>query len=274
MRVRALFFFVLAPWLTGCPKSEPSAPASLPSASARATSRPAALQIASDIQSAGLRIKSGTLAAPSTTAVASPWGFSDIELDPARTRLEIALAPRGAPLASLLPQGGLAVVNGGYFEADFRPSTWLVSAHAALAPKRDTHRGGVLALGGGKRYLGPFTGLDFEPELAIQSFPMIVEADGASGIHSDDGRRAARTVVCLVGGVLHLIVISAPRGEGPTLFEAASLLRAVPPLGFGCGAALNLDGGPSSGVWFAPELGARQRPPLSPVAYALAVLPR
>jgi Phosphodiester glycosidase len=234
------------------------------------------LEVVSELESGGLRVRSGTLE-PSVSApgsVAAPWGFSELQLDPARVRLEVVLAPGGAPLEKLLPEGGLAVVNGGYFEADFRPSTWLVSGGVELAKKSNTSRGGVLALNGEQSYVGPLSGLRFEPSLAVQSFPLIVEPDGKPGIHRDDGRRAARTIACLVGARLHLILLSAPRGEGPTLFEAAGLLRAPPPRGFGCRTALNLDGGPSSGVWFSSQVGARQRAPLAHVAYALAVLPR
>jgi hypothetical protein len=232
--------------------------------------------VASEVESAGLRVRSGTLAALGAPpgVVASPWGFSELALDPARVRLEVVVAPGGAPLERLLPEGGLAVVNGGYFEADFRPSTWLVSGGAQLSKKSDTTKGGVLAVSGARTFVGPMSGLDFQPTLALQSFPLVVEPDGQRGIHRDDGRRAARTVACLVGARLHLIVLSAPRGEGPTLFEAAELLRAPSPLGFGCRVALNLDGGPSSGVWFSPLVAARQRAPLAHVGYALAVVPR
>lgn len=229
--------------------------------------------VTTETEIAGLRVRAGTLAG----GAASPgalWGFSELELAPERTRLEISLAPRGAALAELLPARGLAVVNGGYFEADFRPSTWLKSAGRELAPKSETSKGGLLAVSGRGLYLGPFSGLTDEPELAVQSFPLLVEPQARLGIYRDDGRRAARTVVCSVDGRLHFIVISAPRGEGPTLFEAANLLRAPRPQGFGCGVALNLDGGPSTGVWFAPELGLRQRPPIEKVAYAIAIMPR
>jgi hypothetical protein len=58
------------------------------------------------------------------------------------------------------------------------------------------------------------------------------------------------------------------------LFETAQLLREPRPLGFGCRRALNLDGGPSSGVWFSPEVGTKQRAPFAKVAYAIAILPR
>jgi hypothetical protein len=216
----------------------------------------------------GLHVRSGTLDAK------GGWGFSDLSVDLSQIRLEIVPAARGAELAKLLPAGALAIVNGGYFEADFRPSMWLKQGGVELAPKTNTSKGGVLALARREAYIGPFSGLRFEPELAVQSFPLIVEPDGSSGIRSDDGRRAARTVVCWVGTELHFIIIAAPRGEGPTLFESAELLRQPWPAGFGCRAALNLDGGPSSGVWFAPSLDAKQRPPFALVAYGIALVPR
>jgi hypothetical protein len=78
----------------------------------------------------------------------------------------------------------------------------------------------------------------------------------------------------LVGSALHFIVIAAPRGDGPTLFETAALLREPPPAGFGCRRALNLDGGPSSGVWFGPQVQAKPRPPFAKVSYAIVIAPR
>lgn len=264
---------LLAILAVACKGRVEPAPQPMPSAPPKKAAR---LTVVGEQESSGLRARSGTIDGQATApgVVTSPWGFSDLEVDEAKVRLEVVLAPGGAPLEKLLPERGLAVVNGGYFEADFKPSTWLVSGGAELAKKSDPSKGGVLALTSGRLYVGPMSGLDFEPSLAVQSFPLIVEPDGVPGIHRDDGRRAARTVVCLVGSRLHFIVLAAPRGEGPTLFEASKLLRAAEPEGFGCRAALNLDGGPSSGVWFSPTLGARQRPPLAHVAYAIAVVSR
>ncbi len=263
--------------LAGCRHPEQPEPTSRnPPAPSAIAAAPAAPTVVSEVEVSGLRVRSGSLVARGTPPAAPPtlWGFSDLAVDSTKLRLEIELAKRGAPLAQLLPPTGLAVVNGGYFEADFRPSTWLKNAGVELAPKSDTSKGGVLALGDADVYLGPFAGLGFAPQLAIQSFPLIVEQDGKPGIHSDDGRRAARTVVCLVGSNLHFIVIAAPRGDGPTLFETAALMREPPPSGFGCKVALNLDGGPSTGVWFGSQVAAKQRAPLSPVGYAIAILPR
>jgi hypothetical protein len=254
--------WLLALLCVGCPKREAAPERAAPSALVSAG--PVATAV-SELRAAGLHIRSGTLPGAQGTL----WGFTDVGLEPARTRLQIVLTEHGAPLAQLLPAGGLAVINGGYFEADFRPSTWLKDGGRELSPKSDPRKGGVLALAPGVTFVGPLSQLSFEPELAIQSFPLILEPDGRSGIHRDDGRRAARTVACLVGEQLHLIVVTAPRGEGPTLFESAGLMK-----GFGCRVALNLDGGPSTGIWFAPQLAARQRPPLANVGYALAILPR
>jgi hypothetical protein len=270
--MRARGVVLLAALALDCKGRAEPAPQGAPSA-AKTTG---ALTVVSEQESSGLRARSGTFLIETATpgVVTSPWGFTDLELDEAKVTLEVVLAPGGAPLEKLLPERGLAVVNGGYFEADFKPSSWVVSGGAELARKSDPSKGGVLAVTSGRVYLGPMSGLDFEPSLAVQSFPLIVEPHGVPGIHRDDGRRAARTVACLVGSRLHFIVLAAPRGEGPTLFEASKLLRVAPPQGFGCRAALNLDGGPSSGVWFSPTLGARQRPPLAHVGYAIAVVSR
>lgn len=257
--------------LVSCQTGDPARPVSEAVSSASAPPASPALAVDNELEASGVRVRSGTL--PSADARAL-WGFTDLAIDARRARLQIELAKGGAPLEQLLPPGGLAVVNGGYYEPDFRPSTWLKNAGIELAPRRDTTQGGVLALSASRVYLGPFSGLSFEPELAVQSFPLVVEPSFQPGIRRDDGRRAARTLACLVESNLHFILISAPRGEGPTLFELMAWLRAPAPHGFGCRVALNLDGGPSSGVWFAPHLNARQRPPLAPVAYAIAIVPR
>lgn len=249
-------------------RSEASAPSAAATATASGSVPPSALVVASEVEVPGLRVRSGSI-----QARRSLWGFSQLVVDTRRVELELVLAPRGGSLQSLLPQGALAVVNGGYFEADFKPSTWLVHRGVQLAPKSDPSKGGVLALAPPNVYLGPLAGLGFAPRLAVQSFPLIVEPGGKPGIHRDDGRRAARTVVCLVDGALQFVLIAAPRGDGPTLFESVALLRAPPPHGFGCERALNLDGGPSSGVWFGPGVPARQRAPTAPVAYGIALVP-
>jgi hypothetical protein len=232
-----------------------------------------ALALQSEHERSGLRVQSGTIAG-GTSSSGELWGFTQLDLDLQRVALSIVAEPRGVALPRLLSGSALAVLNGGYFEPDFRPSAWLRDKGVDRAPKLATTKGGALAVAGERVFVGPLALLGFEPELAIQSFPLIVELDGSAGIRTDDGKRAARTVACSANGRLRFVIIAAPRGSGPTLFESVSLLRAAPPTGFGCDVALNLDGGPSSGVWFAASLPAKNRLPLAPVGYAIAISPR
>lgn len=262
------------PWLgvvlslcAGCRKSD-SPTERVANAAPSASGGALAPQRTSEEETAGLRIETGVLGR------AARWGYTDLALDAQRTQLRIHLTPGGAELQESLGPGVLVALNGGYFEPDFRPTTWLVDEGVELSPKADTSKGGVLALGPAGIYLGSMAGLPFAPLLAVQSFPLVVEPEGKAGVYRDDGRRAARTIACLVGTVLHFIVISAARGDGPTLFETAALLREPRPSGFGCRRALNLDGGPSSGILFAPEVHAKSRRPLAKVAYAIAIMSR
>jgi hypothetical protein len=267
---RALVCWGLLLLGAGCRKTEPRPVVVAPAASSASVAGVGALapQRLSEDAVPGLRVDTGVLGG------AARWGYTELAPDLQLTELRIHLPPGGANLGDLLGPGALAVINGGYFEPDFRPTTWLVDVGVALAPKAETSKGGVLALGSGGIYVGPMAGLGFEPVLAVQSFPLLVEAEGKPGVYRDDGRRAARTVACLVGNSLHFIVIAAPRGDGPTLFETAQLLREPRPAGFGCRRALNLDGGPSSGVFFAPEVHAKQRQPFAKVGYAIAIMSR
>jgi hypothetical protein len=206
---------------------------------------------------------------------APAWRVLDLSMDPARAELRTSSRPGGARLAALVPAGAVAAVNGGYFDERFRPTGWLLDHGHELAPKQVRAQGGVLAVKSGALYIGPLNQLPFAPELALQNSPRLVEAPGAVGIRSDDKKRASRTVACDVNGRLHLVVIAAPVGEGPTLLETARFLAREPDLGgMGCGAALNLDGGPSSAIWLAPSVGIPGISGAASIAYVLAVLPR
>src|SRR5262249_53134671 len=118
-------------------------------------------------------------------------------------------------------------------------------------------------------FVGPLAELPFDPELAVQNAPLLVETDGAVGIHADDGKRAARTVACAASGGLRFLLVTAHAGDGPTLMELARWLTGAA----GCQVALNLDGGPSTGIVFAPELREPSSPPRAPIGYAIVVRP-
>jgi hypothetical protein len=104
----------------------------------------------------------------------------------------------------------------------------------------------------------------------------LIEPDGSIGIRSDDGQRAARTAACIrnAGQELDLVVVTSKDqlGGGPSLLQLARWLGEplAPGESSGCDAALNLDGGPSTGIVIAdvPKL---FRAPLGPVPFALVI---
>ena len=202
------------------------------------------------------------------------WRLVDLAIDPARIELRVVLRSGGGMLGELVPAGALVATNGGYFMADYRPTGWLVDRGRELAPRASRTSGGVLAVRREKTFIGQLRELPFAPEVAVQNSPRLVERGGRVGIRTDDGKRAARTVAC-EASALHLVCVLAPAFDGPTLLETARLLVADPARGgLGCRAALNLDGGPSTGLWAAPATGLPSSPPLVRIGYALALVPR
>jgi hypothetical protein len=205
------------------------------------------------------------------------WRYWQLRPDLGKTRLAVSARDGGGSfLAALVPAGALAAVNGGYFAPDFKPTGWVQDGSRIYRKKRLTTKGGVVAVQGRRVYIGPQAALPFEPELVVQNGPLLLEAGAKIGIRSDDGRRAARTVACVTAGAgeLQLIVILAEPKQGPTLLETATLLKAAPAAGgFGCERALNLDGGPSSGLWLAPEMKLPAAAPAGPIGYALVIAP-
>ena len=126
------------------------------------------------------------------------------------------------------------------------------------------------------RLLPRGTALPDDADFAVQCGPRLIEPGGAIGIRTDDGQRAARTAACIREGgrELNLIVAASQQrlGAGPGLFQLARWLAEPLAAGepSGCEAALNLDGGPSTGlvVASAAEL---FRAPLGPVPFVLVV---
>ena len=159
----------------------------------------------------GVSVREGKLAS------APAWRIVDVSMDPSLASVRVQQIPGGAQLASLIPPGAVAAVNGGYFDERFRPTGWLVSDGKELSSKQSRAQGGVLALEKGRLFVGPMASLPFAPELAVQNSPRLVESDGTVGIRSDDKKRAARTLACDAEGRLHFVVIAAPTGDGPTL---------------------------------------------------------
>lgn len=212
-------------------------------------------------------------------ARASAWVVARVDL--ARTSLGIVRSPNDRPDGVEPLRDVVLAIDAGFFEPDHSPSGLLASGaalHGALGPRGGS---GVLVVRAGRARVVAREGIDggapwAGATLAVQCGPRLIEADGAVGIHRDDGRRFARTVACVRDGgrTLDLIAtwqLDAPL-RGPGLYELARDLAGPSPTGDpGCEAALNLDGGPSTGV-FARAANGRWRyvhDPVGPTPWLL-----
>ena len=206
-------------------------------------------------------------------------------LDPKRARTSVLINGDKSPLEALAPDA-LAVVNAGFFTPEWRATGLLVTEGKTLS--RFVSAGG--AAGSGVVVVEDGRPLLLEREkvgkrgfdrasLAIQAGPRVIENGGKHGIRSDDGMRAHRTVIGAdQRGRLAIAVVLGPGAwnSGPTLFELQSLLSTT---GLGktghrdlaFAFALNLDGGPSSGLHVRHREHGFAAPEASPVYSALVV---
>lgn len=199
------------------------------------------------------------------TPRAHAWVIARLDL---RVRPLTVTRLRSARLMELADDPrALLVVNAGFFEPDHRPSGLLRVGARTLGEPAPRGGSGVLVVRDGRATLLARESLDggalAPSELALQCGPRLVETDGRAGVHRDDGRRFARTVACLRDGGRTLDLIATWRLDapmsGPGLRDLAlRLTRGDLSAPAGCEAALNLDGGPSTGV-FARDQGRRWR---------------
>lgn len=156
------------------------------------------------------------------------------------------------------------VVNGGFFGELNEPLGLAVSEGHTLSKWRKPLGGGVLTLAN-----GVFSLQDGETEpsptsFALQCKPRLV-VSGRVNIKRDDGRQAARTAICLraKGSVVEVVLALSPE-KLPSLYELAQELART-----GCEDALNLDGGPSSGVAYRDGSSIAEERPPKPVRHAV-----
>lgn len=163
-----------------------------------------------------------------------------------------ATEAKGSTASDILAStGAVLVINGGYFDragdGTLTPTGLLLSAGQTIAPLTVcracsgvlSSEQGVLAIGWAKGYVaGP------DAESAVQVGPVLVEPVGQMGINKPGGPTAERSAICLAKGQTILVAVT----SRITLHELATILQAAPPGGFGCDAAINLDGGPSTQI--------------------------
>ncbi len=201
-------------------------------------------------------------------------------LDPAAVQSELLLNPQKRSLKSFAKNDTI-VFNAGFFTPEFRPTGLLVHQGKQLHPLVKNGGSGVFLLRGGKVELAETKKLSRKTyqkaHLAVQAGPRIIEKGGLPGIRSDDGLRANRTALGIDHRGRMVIVISYSagdgKGEGPSLYEFQEILgsrglgRISPELALD--AALNLDGGPSTGIYLLnsamPPLQLPERAPVQSI---------
>jgi uncharacterized protein YigE (DUF2233 family) len=175
-------------------------------------------------------------------------------LDPAAVRFRVAYAPGEPQLVSAWAQqtGALLVVNGGYFTPEYHATGLTVSGGETYGRSYGDYAGMFVVPEGGRPSVRWLRADPLDPREplreAVECFPVLVKPGGVMGFPAgaDDGRVARRTVVAQdrLGNLLFVI---APRGH-LSLHALAVWLVASD---LEVDTALNLDGGPSSGLWLA-----------------------
>lgn len=207
------------------------------------------------------------------------WVVVRVDLDAVRVRA-MELAKRRLDAIGDY-RAALFAVNGGFFEPDFTPSGLLIEDGRVVSDWRERGGSGALLVRARRASIvsedpGDTTSI----ELAVQCGPRLVEPGGAMGIQGDDGKRAERTAACVRQGgkELNFVVAVGPTvpGDGPTLHQLAQwLTRPLSPgEAGGCEAALNLDGGPSTGVVARKFSRQEMVAPRGPVPWALVGIQR
>ena len=174
-----------------------------------------------------------------------------LRLDPFTYRFDVAYQP-GAPLSLTAWQaqtGALLVVNGGFYTKAYEATGLVVSSGEVYGSSYGDFAGmlAVTAAGPEVRWLRQRPYDPTEPLLAaLQSFPMLVRPGGVLGFPDEDGQQARRTVVAQDGAGRVLFLV-ATLGHF-TLYQLSHYLASSD---LDIDVALNLDGGPSSGMLLA-----------------------
>ena len=178
-------------------------------------------------------------------------------LDPARVQFRVLYDRANPRLVSEWYAGGrsLLAVNAGYFTPEYH-ATGLIISDGTRSGQSYTGFGGMFAVQANRvqvRWLVTAPYSANEPlRQAVQAFPMLVHSGGKPGITEDDGTPnvARRTVVGQDRKGRIVFVVS------PEMFFTLNTLAAfLAASDLDLDTALNLDGGPSSGMLIAGRPG-------------------
>lgn len=160
-------------------------------------------------------------------------------------------------------------VNGGFFDPNGKALGLAISNGALLSKASPSMSGGVITSDGERAQLweSETFSLPEGTRFGVQCKPRLV-VGGALNIKRDDGQRSERTALCLRDGgrTIEVAIIREEGSEmgGPSLFAFGRWL-----VRHGCEGALNLDGGPSTGVAWREDGAAKVLAPRGPLRHAI-----
>jgi exopolysaccharide biosynthesis protein len=193
-----------------------------------------------------------------------------LRIDPEEFAFEVAYDPVGKELAAWQSETGTeVVVNGGYFrreQGEFVPDGLIISGGQAIGESYGDFAG-MFAVGEAGPELRWLKRTPYDPaeplRAALQCFPILIKPGGESGFPAerDDGIRARRTVIGQDRNGRILILV-----ETQGFFTLRQLSVELHQGDLDLDIAMNLDGGPSSGMVIADP----QK--IIPAQYALPIV--
>lgn len=171
---------------------------------------------------------------------------------PANSKTIIEYDKNGKTISDWAGTGNGVVINGGYFNEDYTPSGFLVVNKKRIGNKSfDQDKSGLIQIEDGKITIrdlkkSPIREKE-EFEFALQSYPFLIK-DSKPALESDSGKRARRSALGInERGNVYLFVVDFPY---LSLYE---FMNEIIKTGIKFSDVLNLDGGPSTGIYVNTE---------------------
>ena len=174
-------------------------------------------------------------------------GLIVIQLKPEEYAAQIEYDQAGKYISQWRGNDEEIIINGGYFNEDYSPSGFLVVNGKRIGTRSfDQDRSGLFVVKNGQLSIRDLKeqpiGTDEQFEFALQSYPFLIK-DGRPAIAEDSGKKASRTALGIdaKGNVYIIISLSEV-----SLYEA---MNKIDKLEIDFTSVLNLDGGPSTGIY-------------------------
>ncbi|PDW02556.1 phosphodiester glycosidase family protein [Candidatus Viridilinea mediisalina] len=220
---------------------------------------------AAGIELRRMRVAVGNIQAP----------LSLVRIDPSQVRFVVGYQPYTPPTLGqwAAQHNALVVINGGFFDANGHSVSLLVQAGEAIGSSY-VERGGMFAVTpSGAVLLRALSDTPYDPAEplaeALQGWPLLVRPGGTPAYDYEDGQRARRSVIALDRSGRVLLIASAS-----SAFTLAELSHWLANSDLELDAAVNLDGGASTGLLLRSPNAPERIEPFVALPIVLMVLPK